>query len=84
MTTSLFLEASRDTATGIKRRLYLVEVFDGSLKEERMEGAPALGGWELSDWMELCFVRQPFVVHFLHWFLNHANYFFLLLNSYHS
>lgn len=30
--TSLFLEARRDTATGIKKRLYLLAVFDGSLK----------------------------------------------------
>lgn len=44
VTTSLFLEAGRDTAMGIKRRLYLPEVFDGSLKEERREGAPALDG----------------------------------------
>lgn len=73
------LEARTDSATARKRRLYLLEVFDGRLKEERMEGALALDGCEPPDWMKWCFVKQPFVVHFLHWFLNRANYHFIFL-----
>lgn len=42
-----------------------------------MEEAAALEGLKPSDWMKLCFVRQPFVVHFPHWFfLKHVNYFY--------